>query len=518
MGEVYVKSGIVSTVPDDFPLFCTSGTMELMNWLKRCVLIVLCILPWVIAGCAFAWVMAKHFPADGKFTMRIPVDGRSPWFEAFLPGQRASSPGRQPDGWTGQRITDDPVYARLRLPGAYDQADIRVEFRPNNQPLLELGVARGTAPSESFELSPLWSQELASSTFERVMTPNGPWWIRPNSSRSPQENTAEANVFWHATGTIAEAWMDHGPLIPQTVSSSLRGTHDYWFVPVDGRVDLSLVLQDMNRSAHHSTATFRLMRDQELIWSDAVSFGGENDAKPSALVTKAMKFSDLKPGVYRLSVLSDDSIFIRSWTTDEKRWVIGPRVYFADEVGYSTSTKPVSVWTNSHHLDIKTLHPEGLQTVLLGNNARVAITQTHQTFTLNRDATERQGDVRLSAPKGNVWTSGDGYISWSRDALFYPSPRRLTDETHLDDEAIDAVATTYEAPISLGDGWYASTFRVALDPSQDRLKLVLSAPGVAKRNASVDIRAFDVTYIRPSLREDWWQPFKRELIRAWQRW
>lgn len=489
-----------------------------MNWFKRFFLVIACILPWLIAGTFFAWTMSKHFPADGIFTMDIPVDGRSPWFEAFLPGQRASSPGLQPDGWTGQRITDEPVYARLRLPGAYDEAEVRVEFRPNNQPLLEFGVERGKEASASYELYPMWSRELAQSNFQPVTTEAGSWWVRPGTTSAQLNDASEARVFWHASGTLAEAWMDRGPVVSQTVSSSLRGLHDYWFVPVDGKIHLALTLQDMNRSPHHSTATFRLTRDQDLLWSDAVSFGGENDAKPSALVQKPFIFKDLTPGVYRLSVLADDSIFIRAWKTDAKRWVIGPRVYFADEVGYSTSTPSVSVWTNSHHIELKTLHKEGRQTVMLGQRATTTLTETHTTVSISRDPSERQGSTTLKMPKGNVWILGDGYVSWSQSALFFPSPRRLTDETRLDDEAIQAVATTYQAPIALKDGWYAATFRVKLDPLQDRLKLVLAAPGISRRNAAVDIRRFQITYRRPPLLEAWWLPLKQELIRAWLRW
>lgn len=489
-----------------------------MIWFKRLLIAIACLAPWVLAVFAFVWVMRQHFPEDGRFAMSIPVDGRSPWFEAFLPGQRANAPGPQEGGWIGQRITDEPVYARLRLPGAYEEADVRIEFRPNGQPLLELGVERGTGDAASYELSPLWSQELASSTFRSIQTAQGPWWVRPGTTEAQLGGAEENRVFWHASGTVATAWMDQGPVASQTVSSSLRGTHDFWFVPVDGRIDVRFALQDMNRSAHHSTASFRLTRDQDLLWSDAISFGGQDDAKPSVLTYKTLAFKDLAPGAYRLSFLADDSIFIRAWQTTAKRWVIGPRVYFADEVGYSTSTPAVSVWTNSHHIEAKTLHKEGLQTLAFGSASTQALKETHVTALLSRASSERTGSVAFKAPKGNVWILGDGYVSWKQESLFFPNPRRLTDETKLDDEDIQAVATTYQAPSASGDGWYVGRIRVKLDPSQDRLKLVLAAPGIVRRGTAVDIRKFDVTYLRPPRSESWWEPLRQELGRAWRRW
>ncbi len=450
--------------------------------------------------------------------MDIPLDGRSPWFEAFLPGQRASSPGLQPDGWIGQRITNEPVYARLRVPGAYDSADIRVEFRPGSQSLLEFGADRGVGNDSAFELYPLWSSEIASAHFTRTTVDGVSWWMRSGATEDDLLKPNEGRLYWHASGTRSDVWMDHGPVVPETVSSSLRGTHDFWFVPVDGKIDITLALQDMNRSPHHTTATFRLMRNDELLWSDAMSFGGEKDIKTSVVTQKEAHFTNLAPGAYRFSVLSDDNVFIRAWTTTAKHWVIGPRVYFADEVGYGTSTRSVSVWTNSQHLEVKALYDTGHQTVSLGKTA-VAIEKTHDTYAVTRHATEREGVTTLASPKGNVWTTGDGYVSWRKEALFFPSPRRFTDETRLVDEAVQAVASTYEAPQPLGDGWYAGTIHnIRLDPTLDRLKVVLAAPGIVRRDAAVDIRRFVVTYHRPPFRTGWWNTVKQELLRAWRRW
>jgi hypothetical protein len=449
-------------------------------------------------------------------TIDIPLDGRSPWFEAFLPGQRATSPGVQDGGWVGQRITDDPVYARIRLPGAYDVAEVMVEFRPQHQPLLEIGVERGREPTTSYELVPLWSEQLETSAYVST-TVNGVRWLVDPLVGAAATSADAARVAWHASGTIAQAWMDTGTSTKQTVRASLRGQHDFWFVPVDGRIDLSMALQDMNRSRQTSTASLRLMRDTELVWADSVSFGGRDDAKPSPVIEKSWAFADLAPGVYRFSVLADDSIFLREWTTSAKQWVIGPRVYFADEVGYSTSTPAVRVWTNSSFLEAKTLHPEGRQTVQFGSSTG-SITQTHAPVLLERATTDTKGATLFVAPKGNVWTLGDGYMSWSKEALFFPQVRRFTDQTQLQSEGVKAVATMYDSPESLADGWYRSHSSFALEPERDRLKLILSAPGILRRQGHVDIRRIQVTLRRPPRGEAWWPAVRAELVRAWSRW
>lgn len=486
-----------------------------MFW-RRALLVIGCLLPWVVAGAVGLWVVQRHIPKDGVMTIDIPLDGRSPWFEAFLPGQRATSPGVQDGGWVGQRITDDPVYARIRLPGAYDAAEVMMEFRPQDQPLLEIGVERGREPATSFELVPLWSEQLEASAYVST-TVNGVRWLVDPMIGAAATAADASRVAWHASGTIAQAWMDTGTSTKQTVRASLRGQHDFWFVPMNGRIDLSLVLQDMNRSRQTSTASLRLMRDAELVWADSVSFGGRDDAKPSPLIEKTLAFEALPPGVYRFSVLADDSIFLREWTTLAKHWVIGPRVYFADEIGYSTSTPSVRTWTNSSFLEVKTLHPEGRQVVQLGS-ATTTIQETHATVLLERSDSDVGGATRFSAPKGNVWTLGDGYMSWSQEALFFPQVRRFTDQTRLKDEGVSAVATSYAPPERLQDGWYRSRTTFSLDADRDRLKLILSAPGIGRREGSVDVRRIQVIFRRPPRREAWWPAIRAELIRAWSRW
>lgn len=489
-----------------------------MRWLRVVLMGVVGIVPWIVAVFGIGWLVERHMPANGQMVIDMPLTGRSPWFEAFLPGQRASSPGMQPEGWVGQRITDDPVYARLRLPGAYERATVEVEFRPHGQPLIELGIERGNEPTNSYEMVPLWSRELAASGFVSSTVEGISWLVDPRLGEQATHSGQEGRASWYASGTLPTAWMDQGPVSSTRVQVSLRGQHDWWFVPVDGAMAFSALMQDMNRSRATASAGWRLMNDkQELVWSDAINFGGRDDATPSELVERRYTFRDLAPGVYRLSLLADDSIFLREWSIGAKRWVIGPRVYFADEVGYATSTAARQAWTNSTHIEAKTLHKEGLQTLSLGT-ATTTLVATHTTYPLSRTSSERQGPALFTAPRGNVWLLGNAYTSWSKDALFFPTIQRFTEYTRLEEEGIRAVATTYQSPEVLDDGWYRAQTTFALDPRLDRAKLVLAAPGVARRGEKVDIRRVLVRYERAPRRESWWQALRAELSRAWNRW
>ena len=92
--------------------------------IPRPLAVVLYALPWLVALFGIGFLFYLRFPPSGNFVVSSTIDGKSPWIFPFLPAERVTSPGAQPDGWSGQRITADPVYASARIPGPYDSADV----------------------------------------------------------------------------------------------------------------------------------------------------------------------------------------------------------------------------------------------------------------------------------------------------------------------------------------------------------------------------------------------------------
>jgi hypothetical protein len=105
------------------------------------------------------WLLFVRIPPSGVRSFIVGLDGRSPWVNTFLPGQRVSDVGLQPGGWVGQSIYDEPVYETLRLPGVYQQVTLGFEFRPHDQPFMDLGLTH--EPAADISIQPLWSQVLA---------------------------------------------------------------------------------------------------------------------------------------------------------------------------------------------------------------------------------------------------------------------------------------------------------------------------------------------------------------------
>lgn len=465
--------------------------MKLPLW-SRLIAIVLV---WIPALLFAGWILSQRFPLDGLAKFDFIFDGRSPWFNPFQPGERVTSPGPQPDGWIGQRILLEPVYGSARVPGAYDSVGISFDIRSTRQPLAELGILRDEA-SFAFEMKPLWSQAL-STGWRPVTLGDKRGFVRDGLADSELlADNFEKLLVWQAT--TSEPLLSDSAGAWKSYDISLRGGHDFYVVPVDGVIEYKFLVQDVNRSRDpKNTAAFRLTRGDDILYTESVSVSGVVDTRMSEPVEKTIRVSDLAPGVYKLSFVADDDFFIRSVSTRNKRWVIGPRLYVGDTVGYRATSTPLAVYTNSIHTVVDTFHKEGMQTVSLGSTS-VQINKTHTPFVLSRSGAGSAGWSELKADKGNVRVIGDGFFALDRNAAFLPRPRRLTADTDPVAEGITAVLTPYEKPIDLGNGWWRVATNYALRNTQD-LKFSLALPGIVSRNGAFDIRAASVEYRRPAL-------------------
>jgi len=472
------------------------------------------VIPWLAAISVIGWVLIQRFPPSGTVAFDVPFDGSSAWMDPFLPAERTSSPGLQEGGWRGQRIYQDPVYTAARVPGVYDEVEVVLEFRPVRQTLIEFGILRDDA-SLSFDFQPLWFAPLQEEAWSPASSGLRNGFVRDGSSDALlASSNYQKLAVWHASSTPL-AMRDERQDAEKT-EVSLRGSHDFWALPSGDTLSFAFELQDSNRKKGRDTVVFHVMKNERIIHSDAVGIGGSQDEKMGTVVSKKIEVSGLEPGAYRIQVIAEDDVFIRSITTPTRRWVVGPRLSFGDLVGYRDDTQTGTAWSDSRHLVLETFHTEGLQTVAFGGD-EVNVSRTHDAFQLDRTDTETIPQ-KLVAPVGDIRVIGDGWFAFKPEAFFAPHPRRITAWTDPDTEGIDAVVTPYARPTPLEDGWYRGTVRFKLDPARDHSRFALSAPGLLTRAGAVDIRRVTLTYRRPPLSaSEWFRVVRQEIANAWHR-
>jgi hypothetical protein len=472
------------------------------------------ILPWALAIACLGWLVIRRFPPSGSVTFNVPFDGSSAWIDPFLPGERVTNPGQQEEGWTGQRIIGDPVYSSVRLPGVYDSVDVSLEFRPIHQPFVELGILRDTE-TMAFDFAPIWFAPFEDSDWHLASYGTLKGFIRGVSSASILASSDfNTLAVWHASATPLMLSDPPAPL--KTTRVSLRGSHDIWAIPSDGKLSFTFEMQDSNRATGPDNVVFRVYGKDTELKREVVGIGGSRDIKMGPVFKKTFELEHLAPGAYRVQFTADDDVFIRSITTPCSHWVVGPRLVFGDQIGYATTTQSGVAWSDSRHLALETFHVEGLQRVSFADQS-TKLKRTHTAYRIDRtdhDAAPK----RLEAPVGDVRVVGDGWFSFTPEAFFAPQPRRVTDFTVPDTEGIRAVLTPYVRPEQLGNGWYRATVLFPISSDQDRLKIALSSPDLLTRGAAVDIRHVTLTYHRPTLTwNEWWRVLRQELVNAWRR-
>ncbi len=477
--------------------------------IPHAIAVPLLIVPWCVAAYVFGWVILQRFPPNGVFLATSPLDGKSAFINPFLPAERTTVPGVQPEGWTGQRITDDPVYFTAHIPGPYDSVSVDIDFRPIHQTLLEFGLVRDAAGND-LDLQPFYSSELQNPSWTQVRG----GYVSPASTDLSTLPLSQL-VTWSSTTTSPLLSDPSGP--ERSLQTSLRGAHDFYLVPAGGQISLDFGIQDSRRNRASSAASFRIFRGEEEIKREVLVTSGSRDTKMGPVMDHRIVIDHADPGVYHVAFQADDDVFIREIKTTSQHWVIGPRLNFGDVVGYATTTLPGHAWTTSRHLVADTLHVEGEQTVTLGP-LRLNLAHTHEVIRFDRtDANSTP--VELLAPKGDIRFIGDGWFALQPGAFFEPKPKRFTDGTNLSLEGIHGVLTPYVQPQELGDGWYRAHFTFPLtDPSMDTLRFVLSSPGIASRLGAVDIRNVAIRYERPAMSfRAWFHVLRQELANAWHR-
>ncbi|HEU0051461.1 MAG TPA: hypothetical protein VFQ60_05410 [Patescibacteria group bacterium] len=462
------------------------------------------LLPWFVCLAMFLWLVSFRFPISGVSRFFFPFDGKSRWLDAFLPADRVTPIGAQPDGWIGQRITGDPVYATAHAPALFDRVLVGFDIRPINVSLIELGLLRDAA-AQSFELHPLFSAALAQG-WHRVALSGRTGYVKDGLSDSTLLSEDFSSLLTWGGDVSSLTLMDHGLFEEKEYPTAWQGTYDVYVIPIDGRLSFTISVQDANLTRQGSVALIRVLHNQQVVATDVIQSSGN----PDQILKKTILLQSLPAGVYRLSISADDRVSTVTMKTNARHWVIGPAL----NIGKGSNIK---LWTNSVHLTMRAARNEGRQTIRFGST-QTNITDLDQAVESDRSPNETDRVGEITIPNGNLDLIGDGFFTLDPQALFYPKPRRLTDATNLSQEGIRAVLTPYEQPESLGGGWYHVHTSFALPFSQDQLRFMLSLPGIEIRTGSADIRSVELVYTRPKLSwTEFWCAVRKELGLAYHR-
>lgn len=106
----------------------------------------------VLGGGLVVWIVAGNFPPDGRLVARVGAAQPSGFVGGITPTDRARVVG-EPGSYLTEVISE-PAYFQLARPRLYPKAKLRLRFRNEGQPIVELG-GRTSLEAWGFDLRPL---------------------------------------------------------------------------------------------------------------------------------------------------------------------------------------------------------------------------------------------------------------------------------------------------------------------------------------------------------------------------
>ncbi len=452
-------------------------------------------LPWLFVSSVLIFIWQFHVPPSGSKDVQAQFNGHGPWLNDLLPAERVTQPGLQPAGFIGQSMLDDPAYGNVRVPGVFDTVRVSFEFRPIDQPLLDIGTRFDGQDTTAFV--PVWSEAL-SHGWGSVVQQGQHFLVRAAVSSTQVDLSDFAHqVAWRTTST-APLLADEGQIVTKSYVTALKGDQELRVVPVNGHISVRWRL-DASTLVAPSLAQASVFDGDTLLRSVGV-------VVPAQTVQDlSLQADHLRAGVYRVELHVPVELVTREISTDAKRWVFAADTFL-------TSATTTTLWTNS--LTVQAASMDGQKQSILFGSHKLFLQRPSEFFSLIcSTAVECQTPQPVHAIGENVRFSGDGFFALDPQTVFFPSPRTFNDETPLDVGGINVVRVDDRSIESLTDGWMRSSFTMNVPANAEHLYFTLSAPHLLLRQGRIDVRSIDLFFVRGRRT---WQEWREWLV-GWAR-
>lgn len=268
------------------------------------------------------------------------------------------------------------------------------------------------------------------------------------------------------------------------IDKALRGSYQFYtYIDVEN-LDYTFEFVDINKNRDKDPVEVRLFRDNELVETRQLEDDGDvtDDGVESAVRKLNFEVADMGTGVYKMEVVANDDIVTKRIITKQNKlaFVNGIRLHDA-------GSKNITVFTDSKKIQSKTIYPNSLQTIKVGESD-LAITETYKQFeTVVTKALSSDKSVKIVLEKDGVYLNGNGVFSFSREALLNPRIKKMDTNADVKNDDIEYVLARYQAPIAK-DGWKEASVPVDLRYAyreKGKYSFLVSIPGL-KNDDNID--------------------------------
>lgn len=457
----------------------------------------------IVAVFIAMYVIGRHFAVFGSYTLSYSFDRESEAITAFTPSGRASALLKNLDtGKTFQEISGEPVYMDVSVPRSFDSVDISLEYKNNDQRIIEFGAVANDDPwivdLQPFEIAII---DEAIKDDWHVVSNEEYTILQKNQNYSSVEQffsqfPSESNVYTYGVDIKKNVPHLSAPVAdvsssieqPIVVAKDIQGAH-------------TMLVQQPNTQEFklHMGFSSVVEGDISVFWSDGTLLEAFPFNGSSAIVSVPR----LEAGLYSVVITIDNESIIDTITSTTPYVVFERRLSFAiDESAASDIERNIDIAAGTISFIANDLDSE--QEILVDESPNtIRKLAPYTIYTEKQDNSySRFTPVETILQNGNVQIISDGYIAASEAVYFQPYNKLSDISPYTVLEMADYIVyTEYNSPSKNPAGKKQTISYDLSRVTGDRknIQFALSSPGLIEEQASIRIEEIEFHFKRDAL-------------------
>jgi len=488
--------------------------------------ILIILTPIIILG----WVFNKQFAPLGQLTLEQNFKDNSFFISDFYPSERTERVQKD-DGYYAKTIEGDTVYFDLTLPRLYKEAVVKVTYKNDAQPLINLGIQNAKSQWAFIDQS-LESKALDTLSWEKTSEAGLTLWQKEpryeNISDLVANLPADKKILTHHYDGFDKLARqikldNYQPAVQVTkIDQALRGSHTILTYLKDENLDYSFKITDINQSFGDDSFKVSVYnyQTQEIVKSYSLKDDGVSEASEQSLQLDDFQIDipDLSAGTYQISIEASDDIIIEEITTGQHLLVFSKKLNLADTAlsnsAAGLNNNNVQLYTQANSLNLSTDNLAGLQDLLINDNS-LSIREVNKKYIADQKGSLTASLNKIWVSPNNILLETDGYFVFNKENYFSPqldNLSKITADTNLDES--DYIIAEYSSPQVIDKNWRQAETKFDLTKAyldKDlKVKFRLSAPGLFANQREIKVDKIEIKLYKDPLN---WEKIKSKLKR-----
>jgi hypothetical protein len=285
-----------------------------------------------------------------------------------------------------------------------------------------------------------------------------------------------------------------------SINVPLRGKTIMYVYLNNEPFNMSLTKQDLNWYSDPDVAKISVYKDKDKVFDATIDDDGNSTDNHKPGFKQTVNIKNPGPGlpesgVYKVVVDAPLDSLITNITTNLHKLAFEGPIYVAEnQAVYGEivkKTNPTILTTNAQLLNFRSDHEQSNTAMV--DMQTIKITQPNQVV----NSTNPKPSAAITIPSSDMIVNGSGYIAFSPDQFFSPTPYKILPMNSAEDiNQVDYILTNYPgAPEHNGD-WLVATRDFDLHDAvvtKGQLSWVLETPSLKENKHTVEYKQIEMT-------------------------